>query len=100
MLVFSRIVSALKLLKSEPHLIALVMIGVVLGVVVLAVVAGGALAPSVFSTIFFALVIILAVVVVVAIGYISLTPKISKGKTDHGMEDVTNRYSVGRPLAR
>ena len=45
MITLGRIVDAFSLLKSEPHLIGLMMIVVVLGVVMLAVLAGGAFEP-------------------------------------------------------
>ena len=93
--ILGRIVNALSLLRSEPHLIALVMIVVVLGVMVLAVLARGTLDPLVFGIIFFVLAIILAIVGVVALGYISLKPNRGKHRTDIHMEEVANRYPAG-----
>ena len=95
MITLGRIVNAFSLLKSEPHLIALMMIVVVLGVVILAVVAGGALEPWVFGTIFFIMVIMLAFAGVVALGYISFNPTRGKHRTELRMEEVANRYPAG-----
>ena len=95
MIILSQIVKAFSLLKSEPHLIALMMIVVVLGVVIMAVLAGGALDPLVFGTIFFILVIILAIAGVVAFGYISFKPSRGKRRTERRMEEVANRYPAG-----
>ena len=93
--ILGRIVNAFSLLKSEPHLMALVMIVAVLGVVILAVVARGALDPSVLGTIFVVLVIMLAIACLVAFGYISLKPNRGKQRTDLRMEEVANRYPAG-----
>lgn len=93
--ILDRVVDAFSLLRSEPHLIALMMIVVVLGTLVLAVLAGGALDPWMFGIIFFVLVIMLAIVGVVAFGYISLKPSRGKQRTDRRMEEVANRYPAG-----
>lgn len=90
-----RFVIAFSLLKSEPHLIALMMIVAVLGVVILAVLAGGALDPLVFGSIFLILVIILAVAGVVAFAYITFKPNRGKRRTELRMEEVANRYPAG-----
>ena len=55
------IFNAFSLLKSEPHLIALMLIVAGLWVVTLAVLAGGVLDPRVFGTIFLVLAAVLAV---------------------------------------
>ena len=95
MKLLGRTVNAFSLLKSEPHLIALVMIVVVLGAVILAVLARGALDPSVLGMIFVVLVIMLAIACLVAFGYISLKPNSGKHRTDRRMEEVANRYPAG-----
>ena len=95
MINLGRIVNGLSLLKSEPHLIAFVMIVVVLGVMILAVVAQGALDPLVLGIIFVVLVIVLAIIGVLAFGYISLKPNRGKQRTDRRMEEVANRYPAG-----
>ena len=90
-----RFVIAFSLLKSEPHLIALMMIVAVLGVVILAVLAGGAMDPRAFGAIFFILAIILAIAGVVAFGYITFKPSRGKHRTELRMEEVANRYPAG-----
>ncbi|PKB63801.1 MAG: hypothetical protein BZY80_05550 [SAR202 cluster bacterium Io17-Chloro-G2] len=95
MITLGRIANTFSLLKSEPHLIALMMIVAALGVVILAVVAGGAWDPWVFGAIFLVLVITLAVAGVVAIGYISFKPSRGKQRTELRMEEVANRYPAG-----
>lgn len=94
MVILGRIIHAFSLLKSEPHLIALMTIVAGLGVMILAVVAGGVLDPRVFRMIFFVLVISLAIVTVAAFGYISFKPSRGKRRTDRRMEEVANRYSA------
>ena len=95
MIILSRIFNAFSLLKSEPHVIALVMIVAGLGVVILAVLAGGVLDPRVFGMIFLVMFIMLAIVGVVALGYIYFKPSRGKRRTDRRMEEVANRYSTG-----
>lgn len=95
MRILGRIFDAFSLLKSEPHLIALMLIVAGLWVVMLAVLAGGVLDPQVFGTIFFVLVIMLAILGVVAFAYISFKPSMGKRRTDRRMEEVANRYSAG-----
>ncbi len=89
------IFNAFSLLKSEPHLIALMLIVAGLWVVTLAVLAGGVLDPRVFGTIFLVLAAVLAVLGVVAFGYISFKPNRGKRRTDRRMEEVAARYSAG-----
>ena len=93
----ARIINAFSLLKSEPHLIALMLIVAGLWVVTLAVLAGGVLEPRVFGTIFLVMVMvmILAVLGVIAFGYISFKPATGKRRTDRRMEEVAARYSAG-----
>ncbi len=95
MITLRRIVNAFSLLKSEPHLIALMIIVAVLGVMILAVVAGKALDPRVFGSIFLILVMMLAIAGVVALGYISFKPSRGKQRTELRMEEVANRYPAG-----
>ena len=91
----ARIINAFSLLKSEPHLIALMLIVAGLWVVTLAVLAGGVLEPRVFGTIFLVMVMILAVLGVMAFGYISFKPATGKRRTNRRMEEVAARYSAG-----
>ena len=95
MSILSQLLTGFSLLKSEPHLIALMMIAACLAVVILAVIAGGDLDSRVFGVIFFILVSVLAIVGMAAAGYISLTPGRSKRRTDRRMEEVAQRYSAG-----